>query len=131
MVLSPPNTTDLLQLMSLSVNKPAKDILKRHFEEWYSSEVIKQLDGKKDEATELEPICLGLPMLKELVEMAEYFADNSQIIANGFHQAGIASALDHALNELEGQQDRNGDTESDFVMSKSRVTLKITEVENN
>ena len=73
----------------MSVNKPAKDFLKRCFEEWYSGEVMKQLDGKEDEATEIQPINLGLPMLKELgarwlVQMAEYFADNPQIIANGF-----------------------------------------------
>ena len=46
-VLLPPNTTDSLQPMDLSVNKPAKDFLKRRFEEWYSGEVMKQLDGTK------------------------------------------------------------------------------------
>ena len=61
-VLLPPNTTDSLQPMDFSVNKPAKDFLKRQFEEWYSGEVMKQLDGKKDKATEVQPINLGLPM---------------------------------------------------------------------
>ena len=46
MVLLPANTTDSLQPMDLLVNKPAKDFLKWHFEEWYSGEVMKQLDGK-------------------------------------------------------------------------------------
>ena len=32
--LLPPNTTDLLQPMDIAVNKPAKDFLKRNFEEW-------------------------------------------------------------------------------------------------
>ena len=103
-VLLPPNTTDSLQPMDLSVNKPAKDFLKRQFEEWYSGEVMKQLDGKEDEATEVQPINLGLPMLKELgakwlVQMAEYFADNPHIIVNGFIRAGITSALDNTCIE--------------------------------
>lgn len=51
-VLLPPNTTDSLQPMNLSVNKPAKDFLKQRFEEWYSGEVTKQLDEKENEATD-------------------------------------------------------------------------------
>ena len=43
----PPNTTDSLQPIDLLVNKLAKDFLKRRFEEWYSGEVMKQLDGTK------------------------------------------------------------------------------------
>ena len=50
------------------------------------------------ESTDLEPIYLGLPVLKELgakwlVQMAEYFADNPHIIVNGVFKAGIAGAL--------------------------------------
>ena len=41
-VLLLPNTTDLLQPMDLSVNKPMKNF----FEEWYSGEVMKQLEMK-------------------------------------------------------------------------------------
>ena len=141
MVLLPPNTTDSLQPMDVSVNKPAKDFLKRCFEEWYSGEVMKQLDGKEDEATEIQPINLGLPMLKELgarwlVQMAEYFADNPQIIANGFIRAGIASALDHVSSKLEDLQDED-DTESDFRLSDEEEhsdfidTAAVVEMEDN
>ena len=35
--LLPSNTTDRLQPMNLSVNKPAKSLLKTKFEEWYAS----------------------------------------------------------------------------------------------
>ena len=45
--LLPPNTTDLLQPIDLSVNKPAKDFLKRRFEDWYSEQLTKQLEGKR------------------------------------------------------------------------------------
>jgi len=47
------NTTDLLQPMDLSVNKPAKDFLKRHFEDWYSQQVTKQFEGRDIESTDL------------------------------------------------------------------------------
>ena len=60
------NTTNRLQPMDLSVNKPAKDFLKRCFEEWYAQEITKQLDGRDIESTELTPINLGLPALKDL-----------------------------------------------------------------
>ena len=51
----PPNTTDRLQPMDVSVNKPAK----REFQTWYSQQVMKQLEGKDVddlEAVELTPI---------------------------------------------------------------------------
>lgn len=89
----PPNTTDLLQLMDLSINKPAKDYLRRRFEEWYSQQ------GKDIDSIELELINLGLPILKELgakwlVDMHKYIEMNPQIIVNGFIHLGIAGALD-------------------------------------
>ena len=138
-VLLPPNTTDSLQPMDLSVNKPAKDFLKRCFEEWYSGEVMKQLDGKEDAGTEIQPTSLGLPMLKELgakwlVQMAEYFADNPQIVINGFIRAGITSALDHTSSELEDLQDE-GYTESDFGMSdeeeQSDFDVTVVQIKDN
>ena len=56
-------------------------------------------EGKDIESAELQPINLGMPVLKELgakwtVEMAEYFGENPQIVVNGFVKAGIAGALD-------------------------------------
>lgn len=91
----PANTTDHLQPMDASVNKPAKDLSKRHFQDYYSQQIIKQFEGKDIESTDLQLINLELPVLKELgakwiVEMAEYFAENPQIIVKGFVKAGLA-----------------------------------------
>ena len=138
-VFLPPNMTDSLLPMDLSVNKPVKDFLKRHFEEWYSEEVMKQLDGKEDEATEIQLINLGLPMLKELgakwpVGIADYFADNPQIIVNGLIRAGIASTLDCVSSEPEDLQDED-DTENDFGVSDEEeqgdFDVKVVEIEGD
>ena len=80
MCLLPVNMTDRLQPMDLTVNKPAKDFLKRCFGDWYAEQIQKQLGGNDIEST-VQAINLGLPMLKELgakwmMEMAQYFADN-------------------------------------------------------
>ena len=57
------------------MNRPAKSFLKAKFEEWYALKLAEQLQGSSIE--ELEPINLGLPILKELgakwlAEMATY-----------------------------------------------------------
>ena len=121
--LLPPNTTDSLQPMDFSANKPAKDFLKRCFEEWYSEQVTKQLEGRDVESTQLEPVSLGLPILKEsgakwMVQMAEYFADNPQIIVNGFIRAGINRALDDLSDDEEGEPSSsdNNESENDFEL---------------
>ena len=99
--------TKLVQTSLPSVNKPAKDFLKRKFDEWYSQQVIEQLDGENMDDFEnvnLQPIDLSLPALKEvgakwLVEMAEYISSNPQMIVNGFIRSGISGALDRAEDE--------------------------------
>ena len=49
-----------------------------------------------------------------MVEMAEYFADNPQIIVNGVVKAGIAGALDGHADEQEGKQNaREDETDSE------------------
>ena len=63
---------------------------------------LEQQDVTDIATAQLHPIDLSLSMLKEvgaqwLVDMAEYFSTNPQIIVNGFVRAGIAGALDSEL----------------------------------
>jgi hypothetical protein len=117
--LLPPNTTDVLQPMDISVNKPAKDYLKRKFEEWYSDKVTEQLVDKDDiESVEIEPIDLRLAAVRErsakwLVGMANYISDNPHIIVNGFLRSGIPAALDKFTESEEHEEDLPGDEMSD------------------
>ena len=60
-----------------------------------------------------------MPVLKELgakwmVQMAEYFADNPQIIVNGFVRSGLTGSLNGQRNENEELSDIDSGTESDF-----------------
>ena len=107
--LLPANTTDRLQLMDLTVNKPIKYFLKQKFGDWYSSEVMKQLQGKDLETVELEPISLNLPCLKELgaqwlVEAAKYMSANPQMTVNGFVKAGISTFLSAEEDTIDVQE---------------------------
>ena len=89
MLATVPSTTDLLQPIDISVNKPAKNFFRRKFQEWHSEQVLKQLESVDIETSELKLIDLSLSIHKEvgakwLVEMAKYFEDNPMIIVNGF-----------------------------------------------
>ena len=120
----PPNTTDRLQPMDVSVNKPAKEYLKKQFDEWYSEMVIEQLDRKDMddlESAEIQPINLGMPILKEvgakwLAGMAQYITDNPHLIVHGFLHSGISSAIDGAV-DMGSQSDSSGSEELDSTDS--------------
>ena len=97
--------------------------MKRKFEDWYSQQLIYQLEGQDIELAEFHTNQLEStsPTYKELgakwmVEMAEYFADNHRIIVNGFVRAGIAAALDGR----ETDDDENG-MESDRETEDSDI----------
>ena len=101
----PPNTTDKLQPLDISVNKLAKDFLKQKFQEWYSVQILQQLDLSATNQ-ELQPIDLCLPVLRKLgakwlVEMAQYVGNNPDFIVKGFLRAGISRALDDTESDDE------------------------------
>ena len=115
--------------MDISVNKPTKDFLKRQFDEWYSQQVLAQLedDTSNLEELEIQPFNFGLPELKEigakwLVDTATYISDNPQMMVNGFIRSGITGALDgQETGKDEPVEYQELDSEDDF--DKSEVDI--------
>ena len=91
--------------LDISVNKPVKNFLRGEFQEWYSKQVVQQLEGEDIETCELKPIDLNMSVLKkvgaQLVEMVNYFEDN---LVNGFLHSWITGALDGV--EDDGVEDK-------------------------
>ena len=63
-VFVPPNCTDRLQSLDLSMNKPAKDFLKDKFQQWYSDKVFDQLCENDNALQVMKP--LGAQWIMEL-----------------------------------------------------------------
>ena len=116
--LLPPNTTDRLQPLDISVNKPAKQFFKKKFDEWYTDQIMQQIHGQDVEEVELQPVDLSLAALRDLggqwlVEMSEYISDNPQIIVNGFFKSGITQAIDEvAIVDTDLDEDDLSDEKS-------------------
>ena len=95
----PPNCTDRLQPMDISVNKAAKDFLRQKFTEWYAEQVAAQLEDEENiDPQHVKPNKLTAPVMKSvgarwIVQMYEYIQDNPAIIVNGSHKAGIPQAI--------------------------------------
>ena len=97
-VMVPANTTDRLQPLDVSVNKPAKEFLWKQFHEWYANEICKQLQSSKP----VSPVDLKLSVMKPLgaqwmIKLCDYLQSKPEIIQNGFKHVGINSTL----NDLE------------------------------
>ena len=74
--------------MDIAVNKPAKSYLWQQFQDWYSKQILGQLEGQDMANAVLEPVDMSLPIMKELgakwlMDMAEYLAANPQFVVNG------------------------------------------------
>ena len=92
--LIPPNCTDRLQPLDLSINKAAKDFLRGQFREWYALQVCSQIKGE----TGTKPVDLRLSIIKPLcakwiVSMYEHIKSNLALVSNGFKEAGTFDCL--------------------------------------
>ena len=82
-----------------------------------------QLDEEDNDMPNLEPVNLVLPMLKELgakwlVEVANYFAQNPQMVVNGFIRAEITGVYDNDSSEQQQEMVEAGsETEGDLSAS--------------
>ena len=92
-VLIPPNCTDRLQPLDLSINKPAKDFMKRQFQNWYASIILKQLEDGMNESVDMRLTIMKPLMATWIIDMYQYFVSQPKMIIHGFEAAGIAEIL--------------------------------------
>ena len=60
-VLVPPNCTDCLQPLNVSINKPVKDFLCKKFTDWYAEKIVAQ-----DSGTATQPVDMKLSIIKPI-----------------------------------------------------------------
>jgi hypothetical protein len=105
-VFIPACCTDRLQPLDVSVQKAVKNRLRMSFENWYSEEIVSQLNELEDSETVVNPVDLSLTKLKPLsakwlVQMFQHIKNKPDIIRSGFSEAGITNALkSHLEDEL-------------------------------
>ena len=91
MAIVPANCTDRLQPLDVSVNKAAKEFLRRQFQEWYSEQVCQQL---QDGDVTVQLVDLKMSTVKPLgakwmMGLYDYMKTRPDIMRNGFHHSGL------------------------------------------
>ena len=94
-VLIPPNCTDKLQPMDVSINKPMKDKLRSQFQAWYSSEVEAQL---KDTTIDQVKVDVSMSYIKGrsanwIIGAWQEISRRPDTAINGFRHTGIVKAV--------------------------------------
>jgi hypothetical protein len=103
----PPNCTDRLQPLDLSVNKSCKDFIKGKFVEWYSERVLNALDVQDDISVDLRLSIMKPLGAQWLISFHEYMCSRPSIVFNGFRAAGIADILNYNLDVNVGETEHH------------------------
>ena len=98
------NLTNKFQPIDISVNKAAKAFIQNMYNEWFSNEVVTQLNRGVD-PTEVK-ITSKLSDLKPLhaswiVDLYEHLKKETGIIIKGFDSSGIIEAVNNAQSVYE------------------------------
>ena len=90
-VMVPPNCTDRLQPLDVSVNRAAKHFIRGKFEHWYADRIMAQQESGQD----IQPVDLRLSVVKPIgaqwmIDLYDYLIANPSIITHGFKHVGIS-----------------------------------------
>ena len=96
----PPNCTDRLQPLDVSVNKSCKDYMKKQFVDWHSDQILQSLDDDTDFTVDLRLSVMKPLGTKWLISFFNYIADRPHIVFNNFKAAGIVEALNYSMDTL-------------------------------
>ena len=93
-VIVPPNCTDRLQPLDVSINKPVKDFLRAKFQSWYAEQIVTQKNS--DQA--VQPVDVRLSIVKPIgakwmIAVSDYIRSHPEMIINGFKKVGIVDFL--------------------------------------
>ena len=92
-ILIPPNCTDRLQPLDLSINKAAKEFLRRQFHKWYANQVCVKLGQKdKKQLVDLRSSIVKLLGAKWMVDLYDYLKGKPEMIRNSFVAAGLSKS---------------------------------------
>ena len=89
-VIVPPNCTERLQPLDVSVNKAAKECMRRQFHSCYSNQVCENLKkGNVNESIDLKMSVVKPLSAKWMLCLHDYMKSKPDIIRNGFHGSRI------------------------------------------
>ena len=88
------NMTNYSQRLDLTVNGPAKQFLKRKFQEWYAREIAKQVDSNdvNNKLSVMKPI-----HARWLVGLYDHLRNKPEVIRKGLEMAEIVEAVTKEL----------------------------------
>ena len=92
----PPNCTDKLQPVDLSINKPMKDHMKRKFQEWYAIEVRQKLKTIPVSQVQVD-VSLSViknPSANWIISGWQALERRPEVAINGFRKSGIYDIID-------------------------------------
>lgn len=92
-VIVPPNCTDKLQPLDVSINKLAKEYLRSKFQSWYASKITSQLRAGTS-LSALQPVPMQLSVMeptgaKWMMDPYDYIKPKPELVINGFRNVGI------------------------------------------